>query len=219
MRGDLDAAIKSNTAYLKIHALAADDREVFQKYNRFAEFWSLCTYALQTTFFVSLGRIFDPRRDTLSIHKLVKATVDNHVFFSKEALRELKRRQSHPTNSELPWLEDFVSNAWEPKAGDLDFIQAALKPHADKFTVIYQPIRHKVYAHKSTGDDAAISVLFAKTRVADITEILCFLDTLVEGIRHMAWNGVRPDLSNFAHYKQFVKQLDAEIEAFVRQLP
>lgn len=130
VRGDLDAAIKSNTAYLKIHALAAGDYDILGKYNRFAGFWNLCTFALQTTFFISLSRLFDNRRDSVSIHKLANATVDNCSFFSKAALRERKHELSHTSNTDPPWLSDFVNKAWHPKAGDLAFIKAALTPRA-----------------------------------------------------------------------------------------
>lgn len=37
---------------------------------------------------------------------------------------------------------------------------------------IYQPIRHKVFAHKSIQDDKAIVALFEKTLITDVQEIL-----------------------------------------------
>jgi hypothetical protein len=219
VRGDLDAAIKSNTAHLKIHALAAADREIFDKYNRFAEFWTLTTSALQTAFFISFGRLFDTRRDSASVIRLIDATIANPFFFSKAALRESKRELSRVSAADPPWLSDCIKNAWEPNAGDLDFLRSALQPHAIKFKTIYQPIRHRVYAHRSTEDAGAIAALFEKTLITDIAEILRFLDTLLEAVRHLAWNGVRPDLTNFAHYEKFVRDLDRDIEAFICQLP
>jgi hypothetical protein len=49
-RGDVETAIKSNLTYLTVHRLAAENADIFDKYNRFAEFWMVNAYSLQTTF-------------------------------------------------------------------------------------------------------------------------------------------------------------------------
>lgn len=94
VQGDIEKAIESNNAYLTIHDLARADPAVLAKYNRFADFWTLNAYALQTTFFIAFGRIFDERQDSFSIQKLVEATILNPAFFSKAAL--LERKQPSP---------------------------------------------------------------------------------------------------------------------------
>jgi hypothetical protein len=43
-RGDVETAIKSNLTYLTVHRLAAENADIFDKYNRFAEFWMLNAY-------------------------------------------------------------------------------------------------------------------------------------------------------------------------------
>ena len=58
IRGDVEIAIKSNLTYLTVHRLAAENADIFDKYNRFAEFWMLNAYSLQTTFFVTFGPHF-----------------------------------------------------------------------------------------------------------------------------------------------------------------
>jgi hypothetical protein len=142
VRGDVEAAIKSNYAYLTINSLAATDRKICDKYQRSAHFWTLNTYALQTTFFIAFGRIFDKRGDSFSIQKLVEATAANPAFFSKAALRQRKRESSNIAAADPQWLVDYVKQAWEPTSADLVPLQTALVPHYDKFKAIYQPIRH-----------------------------------------------------------------------------
>ena len=219
VRGDADAAIKSNSAYLTIHGLAAGDRTICDKYNRFPEFWTLNTFALQTTFFIASGRLFDARRDSYSIHKLVEATIANPAFFSKAALRERKRQASGITGADPQWLLDYLNEAWEPTTADLQPFRTALAPHTRKFAAIYQPIRHKVYAHRSIEDAMAITALFDKTVISDVAEILRFLHSLLCAIREMAWNARRPDLTDFADYEAFVTSLNRKTEGFIRQLP
>lgn len=61
IRGEVEAAIKSNHAYLTINNLVVGDPDVYERINRFPAFWQLNAYALQTTFFIVFGRIFDNR--------------------------------------------------------------------------------------------------------------------------------------------------------------
>jgi hypothetical protein len=97
IRGDVEAAIKSNSAYWKINNLARDDHKILAKYNRHAHFWTLNAYALQSTFFISFGRIFDERRDCFSVQKLVDATIKNPAFFMKHRNGLAKHLSRMPT--------------------------------------------------------------------------------------------------------------------------
>jgi hypothetical protein len=109
VRGDVEVAVACNNTYLTINRLAAADREINEKYQRSASFWRVNTYALQTTFFIAFGRIFDNHRDTFSISKLVEATIANPAIFSKDALRERKRRSSKIVGAD-PKYKDHGAN-------------------------------------------------------------------------------------------------------------
>ena len=219
IRGDVEAAIKSNHAYLTIHSLLVAEPEIYEKINRFAEFWTLNAFALQTTFFMAFGRLFDRRQDALSVQKLVDATIANPGLFSKAALRERKRKASNIHGPDPEWLVQYVRDAWEPTATDLTPLRDALAPNHDEFRIIYQPIRHKVYAHRSKEDEAAISALFSRTVIGDVNSILRFLHTLIWAIQEMAWNATRPNLADFTDYEGYVTGIKRKIEQFVRQLP
>lgn len=94
-----------------------------------------------------------------------------------------------------------------------------LTPHYDKFKAIYQPIRHKYFAHRGMESAQAIATLFSKTLIGDVAEILRFLHTLLWAITEMASNARRPDLADFTDYERYVKRLNSETEAFIRKLP
>jgi hypothetical protein len=219
IRGDVEAAIKSNHTYLTIQNLLVSDRAIYDKINKSPEFWTLNTYALQTTFFIAFGRVFDSRNDSLSIQKLVKATIADPAFFSKAALRQRKRQASNIQGSDPDWLVEYVRAAWEPTEADLRPLKDALTPHWDKFRTIYRPIRHKAFAHRSTEDEAAIASLFSRTMIGDVSEILRFLHTVLWAIKEMAWNARRPDLTDFRDYEDYVRNINAKTEEFVRRLP
>jgi hypothetical protein len=219
VRGDVEAATASNNAYLTINRLGVADRSIYDKYQRSGRFWTINTYALQTTFFIAFGRIFDNRSDSFSIQKLVEATIANPALFSKTALLERKRRISHITGADPKWLVDFVGQVWEPTASDLEPLRTALAPHLDKFKAIYRPIRHKYFAHRGTESQQAIEALFGKTLKTDVAEILGFLHTVLWAIREMALNGQRLDLTDFADYDGEVNSVNGDIEKFIRELP
>jgi hypothetical protein len=219
IRGDIETAIKSNVTYLTIHRLAAENVDIFDKYNRFAEFWMLNAYSLQTTFFVTFGRIFDTRRDVYSVHKVVEDTIANPSLFSKSALRDRKRKASRISDVDPGWLVEYIDNAWEPTRADLETLRVALAPNYAKFKTIYQPIRHQVFAHKSIQNDKAIVTLFEKTLITDVQDILRFLHTLFWAIWEMAWNGKRPDVADFRSFDGEVKRLTNKTEEFIRGLP
>jgi hypothetical protein len=137
IRGDVETAIKSNLTYLTVHRVAAENADIFDKYNRFAEFWMVNAYTLQTTFFVTFGRIFDTRRDVYSVQKVVEDTIANPSSFSKSALRDRKRKASRISGVDPGWLVEYIDNAWEPTRADHETLRMALYP---KFKTIYQPI-------------------------------------------------------------------------------
>jgi AbiU2 len=219
IRGDVEGAIKTNSAYLRVNSLAVADPNIYAKLNHFADFWRLHDFALQTTFFIIFGRLFDMRTDSHSIPKLVDATIANPAFFTKASLRNRKREASRITGADPQWLIDYVKAAWEPNSADLELFRTALAPHYDKFRTIYKPIRHKFFAHKSKESEAAIQGLFDKTNSADVNEILRFLYTLIWAINEIAWNATRPDLTDFSRYEGYVNELNTNTERFVRQLP
>jgi hypothetical protein len=219
IRGEVEAAIKSNHAYLTVNNLVIGDPSVYKKINRFPAFWQLNAYALQTTFFIVFGRLFDNRTDSHSIQKLINITIANPALFSKEALRQRKRESSKVQGDDPDWLTEYLKHVWEPTSAELEIFRTELTPHVKHFKQIYQPIRHKFYAHKSTESEAAISALFGKTLIGDVNRILGFLYTLLWCLNDLAWNGHRPDLADFRSYDAYVADLNADTERFIRSLP
>jgi len=216
IRGDVETAVKSNHTYLTINNLVVADSELGHKINRFPDFWTLNRLALQTTFFIAFGRLFDKRRDAWSVPKLVDETISKSGLFSKAQLRERKLRVGLPGPSSIPnWLDESIQGAWEPTATDLVFLKTELEPYCDKFHAIYAPIRHSYYAHRGKEDEGAIAALFSKTQLGEVNEILRFLYTLVVAIQELANNGTRPDLTNVRSYEAYVANIKKRTEEFV----
>jgi hypothetical protein len=86
----------------------------------------------------------------------------------------------------------ILADAWEPTRASLEVFRPELKPHVEKFIQIYEPIRHKYFAHRGKDSEEAIWELFKKTAIAEVADILRFSYGLVMGINDMAWNATPP---------------------------
>jgi hypothetical protein len=218
MRADVAAAVKSNLIYLTIHNVRASALDIQEKLGTFPEFWTTVMFSLQTTFFVSLGRLFDRDSNALSVKKLLETTINTPTIFSKNALRRRKRFDCRIQGDDPQWLCDYINNAWEPARADLDELLKALEPHSAKFKQIYKPIRDRIYAHRSKEDETEVYALFGKTSIGDIEGILRFLHTLLWALRELALDGRKPDLGDFRDYGGYIAGLRTEAENFLRRL-
>jgi hypothetical protein len=218
VRGDLESAVRSNQVYFTINNLLLTNNEVGMKLNEYGDFWTLNAHALQTTFFVSFGKLFDPRNGTISVPKLVTATIERPWLFSKSALLERKRGEYGIQGQDPQWLVEYIGHAWEPSTEDLAAMEDELKPYHSRFRSIYQPLRHRYFAHRSEEDEESIATLFARTRIAEVDGILRFLHTLIWSVQELHMNGTEIDLRNFGSYESYVARIQRRTEEFIRQL-
>jgi hypothetical protein len=177
--------------YNEINKLAAQDKSVFNAFNKDALFWNVQALSLQTTLFIILSRIFDEDDDALSIHRVLNATLAHPEFFSKQALT----RRKHPSGPKPEWLDEFIGDAWAPSnASDLRYLKKALKPHTKRFVEIYRPIRHAYFGHRLIGMKKPIPALFALTNKEELAQMLNFLHELVDAVTNLYLNGIPPEL-------------------------
>ena len=218
IRDDVHAAMVACYTQRTINSIAANDEEILEKINRSAEFWQVTSFSLQNTLFIVLARILDSDPDVHSIHHVLSATIAHPEIFNHDALRV--RKLSIPgTEPNLPWLNEYVANAWEPTIQDLRSLKKALAPHKNKFDSIYKPIRHQI-AHIIHKDPAIVEALYSRTLKADIDEILRFLHCLVKSIWYMAYNAERPNLNGDHYgYAERVAQITRDTESMLRSLP
>jgi hypothetical protein len=218
VRTDVRAAITSFQIFLTIYNLKAAEPEIQVKIRSFPEFWSITLFSLQTTFFISFGRVFDTARDSLSIQKLVRIAEQYAPIFSRKFLLARKRFDNRIAGDDPQWLLDYVREAWEPTRADLEDLRKSLDPLFSKFKEIYDPIRNKIYAHRSKEDETVVYELFSKTLIGDVQRILHFVHTLLWALQEMAYNGRKPELQNFSDYDHYLEKLQVETETFLRRL-
>lgn len=180
---DITAATSAFYAYIEINKFASEDRENHDKINSDAYFWMGQLYALQTTWFIVLGRLFD--RGGYSIRKFLALTVANKGLFSKNMLAKRKSEAARQDNPE--WLGEYLSTVWEPTIQDLQDIAGSIGVAEAKWKQSYKPIRDKVFAHHDLG--VSVNELFGNTLIGDIEDILHDLNRARIAIFQLLENG------------------------------
>lgn len=193
IRGEVDKATQCFYTYLTIHATAGENKEVYRALNRHPSFWNIQLYSLQSTFFITMGRIFDNGKDAHSVHKLVATALAHPEFFSKEALA---RRKTESGKTAPDWLDEYISNAFEPKIDHLRTIKKQIAPYKKKFENTCLEIRNSVFAHTLVKDRDSVKAMYAKTEIVEIEEILYVLQDLVQALWQLFHNGRPLDFGN-----------------------
>lgn len=214
-RNEIDIAIYSYYTWLEIQNYAATNEEVRNSMNKTPMFWNITLYGLQESFFMALGRVFDDGKDCHSIHKFINSCISHSEHFSYEALE--KRKQG---SSEKPdWLDNYMSETYQPEVVDFLKIKPAIALHRKKFGV-YKHIRNNVFGHAIANKLGNTSDLFAETKIGDIEEILYFLRDLQSAIRELFDNGTKPDLgSGKYNYKDRISsEARQAMDALIRKV-
>jgi len=187
---EVEAATQFLYAFLAVHAVAADNKEVHKLLNHAPLFWNTNLGALQTAAFIVLGRIFD-QNSTHNVDKLLRIAQDNHQIFLKEAFR--RRRQGN--EQELPsWLENYVQGVYEPTPEDFRRLRNHVKKWRKVYESNYRDVRRKFFAHKEVSERTQIESLFRKTNIRELQRMLSFLRSLHESLQQLFLNGRKPIL-------------------------
>jgi AbiU2 len=188
--GEVDRAIELYYTSKELNKLVAENKNLLDYFNEAPSFWIIQRYALESAFFITLAKIFDPGKDALSIHKLIRATIKNPNYFSKKSLATRKSE-----GKEKPeWLDQYMDEVTEPAVIELRALKKSLSPFTKQIDAVYRPIRNQVIAHNITRDIEAVGVLFAKTNQFEIEQLLYFLRDLMQCLWQLYHNGIIPTL-------------------------
>src|SRR6266851_4379371 len=184
IRQDVENTTAAYYTVDEINQFARDDHANLDKLNRDPNFWKLTRFSLETTYFITLGRIFDRGTDVHSINYLLDLTENHPEFFLKSALA--KRKQE--TQGSLD-----TDPAWEPTTDELKSFRIALEPALAKYREKYNAIRHKLFAH-TEKKEGVVTKLLENTMYADIESILCHLNEVVFSLNALYENGAKHEV-------------------------
>jgi hypothetical protein len=184
-RRESDEAVQHLYAYLTMHAVAGDYKEVRGLYNAGPLFWMTTLRALQTSAFIVLGRIFSQDSEH-NLDALLGIAEKDREIFSKKSLARRK--------SEIPGLDvdEYVSDAYEPTADDFRAFRRQVKEWRRIYEANYRAVRNQIFAHAEVSKPDDVHALFAKTNIQELEVLVTDLVTLHSRLQNLLQNGVRP---------------------------
>lgn len=184
-RTEAQAGAQFLYAYLAFNAIIGEDKKALRMVNHTPLFWKTIMGALQTAFFIVLGRIFD-QTSKHNLDRLLKIAETNTDIFSKAALAARKRRDSSNADE---WIDDYLKKSYEPTKRDFRKLRKKVKDYRKIYEANYRDIRRKIYAHKEIIDPADVQKLFSKTNIRELQRVFVFVNALYEAIWQMLHNG------------------------------
>jgi AbiU2 len=204
-QNELSTAEHSFYVWKSINHLAANDNKIYSVLNRNALSWEIIAHSLQCTFFISMNRIFDTRGDSFSVFKFLDnctSHIDEFSLPKLKARRQIILKTAHAPDPSMLDINKFTF--YEASKRDFISISEQVCKWADIYKAKYQPIRHKMFAHKDGTLSLNLNALFERTNKEEICKMLAFLDSVKLVIFHLYHNGEKLDI------EYLVKQYDEE---------
>jgi len=225
-RTEAESGIQFFYSYLTVHAVAGEHKEVHRLLNRAPLFWNTAVGALQTSTFITLGRVFD-QQSKHNVDRLIKIAQSNMAIFSKEALAGRKRRDSANADE---WLDEYLRDVYVPNADDFRRLRRHVAKRRKVYEDNYRALRHQIFAHKIISAKEDVQALCGKTNVRELQQLLIFLRRLHEALWQLYHNGHKPTLRPARYSVKRIREqpspehrgralqerLVYEIEAFLR---
>lgn len=182
-------------AEMAIQHAASKSKKLLNRLNNTPTFWLSCSAALQSSAYISLGRIFDTKSN-YNVSTLLDAMEKNLELFQREGLDSRKRNGSE---IDPPWLPEYLERAYYPTIKDVNRLRAMV----EKYRVIYEraikPARNKYLAHREKEEHAEVKALFAGGTIREIWRLTTFLHQLYEVLWEQLYNGRRPVFRSLRH--------------------
>jgi hypothetical protein len=194
-RKEAEGGIQYWYTNLTIHLVATRNSEVHTEMNNYPRFWNTTLSALQTSSFITLGRIFD-QESIHNIDRVIRIAQQNIQIFSKPALRARKLAGS---TSASVWIDEYMRTVYEPNVDDFRRLRKHINKYRKIYEARYRDIRRKVYAHNATDSETEIQALFSKTNITEMQKLFIFLKRFHEALWQLFFNGQKPVLRSMRY--------------------
>jgi hypothetical protein len=182
-------------AEMAIQHAASKSKKLLNRLNNTPTFWLSCSAALQSSAYISLGRIFDTN-SKYNVTALLDAMEGNLDLFQREGLASRKRKEG---KMDPHWLPDYLESAHYPTIKDINHLRAMV----ERYRIIYEraikPARNKYLAHREKEEHAEVKALFARGTVRELWRLTTFLHQLYEVLWEQLHNGRRPVFRSLRH--------------------
>ncbi|MDP2502153.1 hypothetical protein BCT47_18360 [Vibrio splendidus] len=206
---------KAHFTWKYVNAVASADKQILTALKRTPSSWNIFLHSLQTTTFISLGRIFDPNSNSFSIHRLARYCSKNINEFDRT---NLKIRKMDGDVKEPEWLEEYLNGAYYPNKGDIKRLREEISSHRTTYETKYKPIRNKVMAHKDFSKIGKNEELFGKTNITELEGIISFCNQVKLGIQEQYWNGRKITFTNDLIFDGHDQSAEKEVNDLLESL-
>jgi hypothetical protein len=187
---DVSTGLQTLFTYLAFHSAAHGKKAIISRLNETPLFWNTTMYALQCTYFVVLGRIFD-NHSAHNIGKLMRLCQQSPDIFTKGT--QSAHNRAHSANADER-VSDCLCGAYVPTAADFRRLRKKVAEYRKRYESAYRNIRDKVFAHNQFTERADVDDLLAGATVGELKRIYIFLARLHQALWQLYHNGRKPDL-------------------------
>lgn len=192
LHADAVACARHGFAELAINVVASRDDRIRERVREDAGYWQTTMSALQSSAFVSLGRVFDGRKGTITPARVLDYVATYPGIFSRGSLRARKARES--PGMDISLLDPLIDAAFEPTAASFAAIRTELDERAQYFEDHVEEIRNSVFAHATGRTRAEVDALFLNVKVREYEKLLVFPIRLHDALSNLFTNGTKPEL-------------------------
>jgi hypothetical protein len=185
---ELNIASRSFYTWRNIKKIAANDEKIHHALNGNALSWNIILYSLQSTYFITIGRLFDTDGRSFSVPMFLRECSENVDQFSKNALRERRMKGSE---ADKPfWLDELIEKSYQPNKEDFLKLKGEVSKRQKQYKSIYKPIRDKIIAHNELKETKYVNILFKKAKIDGMQDLLYSLYQIKMIIRELLENGI-----------------------------
>ena len=184
-RHESSAVAKFVYAEMAIQHAASKSRRLLNRLNDNPEFWLTCEAALQSSAYISLGRIFDTG-SRFNINGLMDSMQNQLEIFQRPAL---SARKWNGGGTRPEWLDEYLDEAHYPNQRDVDRIRAQVQKYREIFDRAIKPPRNKYLAHREKRDRSDVQTLFGAGKISELWRLTSFLVSLEQGLWNQLYNG------------------------------
>lgn len=206
---------KAHFTWKFVNSVASADKEILAALNRTPSSWNVFLHSLQTTTFISLGRIFDSNGGSFSVHGLARYCSKNIHEFDQSSL---KTRKIEGYDKEPEWLEGYLNSAYYPNKGDIKRLKEKISGYREIYEKKYKPIRNKVMAHKDFSKIGKDGELFEETNITELERIISFLNQVKLGVQEQYYNGRKMTFTSASIFDEHDKSAEKEITELLNNL-
>lgn len=194
-RDEVATATWAFYAWKHLNNIGSNDRAVQSGLNRNAATWNVITHSLQTTFFITIGRLFDIDGNAFSVHAFLRFCIENVDQFDSQHIRE--RKMTGQNGVEPDWLESFMERVYNAKVRDFQSLRGEVAKHQKRYEEIYRPIRNKFMAHKEIESLSNVTEIFGQTNIGEIQSFLALFGQIECIVFDLMHNGKLQKLGDY----------------------